>query len=485
MHSLATLGVDPLALKGKQYCSLVIAHMVDEELPSKELDWLSKRFLGSSKVDHIKELAAIYGWANIPSDIMGPYGEEDPDLHRRLKNVLWPKLVQQGLDAVYWHTEEPLTRSLYQMEQRGVGTNTDLASNLYERGRGRMATIQRHLKWNPASTRDIGNYLLNELNLPVLALTPKGKPSFNKIAMEGYDELLQASSDPTAQLIAEYRGWQKATSSLYLPILERVGPDGRIRTSFKEHGTVTSRLSAVDPNLQQIPRSTAKAWNGKAKACFPSGIPGYLHYGWDYSQIELRLGACYSGEPILVNEFRKEKADPFKALTPLIFGAYNEDLRHKTKNCLVYPSLYGAQLKKVTALLGPNVDAPKIYQNYLNSIPKMTALAKDTNNLMARQKYISYWDGRRRHIKNPQDSYKAWNSLLQGGGAQLVKKAINKVHEFADEDCFPVLTVHDEISFCIREEALPDYEPKIIKAMTEWPEYNFPLRFPVEGKEWK
>jgi DNA polymerase-1 len=473
-----------LMLKGPHYDTLVIAHMVDEELPSKELDWLAKRFLKKQKVDHIKELAAIYGWANIPPEVMGPYGEEDPSLHRELKNVLWPKLVAQGLQSVYFDTEEPLTRSLYKMERRGVGTNLPHASSLRERGRGRMDTIQRTLKWNPASTTDIGRYLLEQLGLPVLAVTPKGKPSFNKQAMEEYDEILQQSNDPTARLVSEYRGWQKAVTSLYEPLLERTGPDGRIRTSFKEHGTVTARLSAVEPNMQQIPRSTAKPWNGTAKKCFPSGIPGYEHIGWDYSQLELRLAACYSMEPILIEEFRKENADPFKALTPLIFGDYSEDLRHKTKNCLVYPSLYGARLKKVKALLGPNVDAPKIYQNYLDSIPRVVALSEQVNQLMAQQGYISYWDGRRRHIKWRENQYKAWNSLLQGGGAQLVKKAINRVSEFADDDCFPVLTVHDEISFCIRKEAIPDYEPKIVKAMTEWPEYEFPVKFPVEGKVW-
>lgn len=487
MHSLRTLGVDPLLLRGPHYDTLLIAHLVDEELPSKELDWLSKKFLKDQKLDgtEIKELGKIYGWGNIPPHIMGPYGEHDPDLHRRLKNVLWPKLVDQGLQSVYWDTESRLTTSLYQMEQRGVGVNKTLCSSLQQRGRGRMDTIQRELKFNPASPVDLGHYLLTQLELPVLALTPKGKPSFNKVAMEGYDEILQASNNPTARRIAEYRGWQKATTSLYEPLLERIGPDGRIRTSFKEHGTVTGRLSAAEPNLQQVPRGSNKLWNGKAKACFTSGREDYLLYGWDYSQIELRLAAAYGNERTLLDEFAKPDADPFRVYCSILFGSFTPEGRQNTKT-FFYANLYGAGLEKIRATLGWTIAETKpIFDKFRASIPGITQVSRQVNDLMARQGYVSYWDGRRRHIKWREEQHKAWNSVIQGGAAQLVKKAVIRCSEFADDDCYPVLTVHDEITFCVKKEALPDYEPKIIKAMTEWPEYDFPVPFTVEGKEWK
>lgn len=487
MHSIRTLGVDPLMLRGPHYDTLLIAHLIDEEMYSKELDFLAKKFLKDEKLDgdKIKELGKIYGWHRIPPEVMGPYGEYDPDLHRRLKNVLWPRLVQQGLESVYWDTESRLTASLHQMEQRGVGVNTALSRSLSERGRGRMETIQRHFKFNPASPLDLGHYLLEQLELPVLALTPKGKPSFNKVAMEQYDEILQASNNPAAKLIAEYRGWQKATTSLYEPLLERLGPDGRIRTNFKEHGTRTGRLSATEPNLQQVPRGSNKKWNGQAKACFTSGREGYLLYGYDYSQIELRLAAAYGRERTLLEEFAKADADPFAVYCSLLFGHFSQEGRQNTKT-FFYANLYGAGLAKIAATLGWSEDATRpILDGFRASIPGITEISNQVNNLMARQGYVTYWDGRRRHIKWREDQHKAWNSVIQGGAAQLVKKAINRCEEFADDDCYPVLTVHDEITFCIREEALPDYEPKIIKAMTDWPEYEFPVKFAVEGKEWK
>jgi DNA polymerase I len=483
-HSFTTLGVNPLKFRGPQYDVMITAQLVNEEWPSKELDWLAKILLKDEKVDYMKELGEIYGWGNIPPEVMAPYGGHDARLTLRLKNLLWPKLVSQGLESVYWDTEAPFTTMLYLMEQRGVGINRNLAADLAERGTGRMGTIKRNLRFNPASPVDLNNYLINELGLPVLARTPKGKPSFTKKVMEEYDELLQAQKDPTAQLVAEYRGWQKAVSSLYLPILEKVGPDGRIRTEFKQHGTVTGRLSASNPNLQQVPRGSDKLWNGHAKACFTSGREGYLLYGYDYSQIELRLAAAYGQESLLLAEFDKDKSDPFRVYCEILFNTFTEELRHDTKT-FFYANLYGAGMAKIDATLGWNnlARTEPVYKKFRASIPGITEISKRVNEAMSQQGFVTYWDGRKRHIRNKNEAHKAWNSLIQGGAAQLVKKAMLRCEAFADNDCYPVLTVHDEITFVVREEALPDYEPKIRQAMTDFPDFG--VKFAVEGKEWK
>lgn len=496
-HSIKTLGPDPLQFSGPQYDTLIIAHLVDEELYSKELDFLAKKFLKDQKLDgsEIKKLGEIYGWANIPPKVISPYGGHDAELTRRLKSVLYSRLLDQGLQTVYWDTEQPFLRLLYKMEQRGVYTNLVHARRKAEKGRLRMASIERQLRFSPASPVALSNYLLDELKLPVLAVTPKGKPSFNKVAMEGYDELLQASNNPTARKVAEYRGWQKAVTSLYEPIQLKAGPDGRVRTNFKQHGTVTGRLSSTDPNLQQVPRGSNKPWNGDAKACFTSRSPEFALFGWDYSQIELRLAAAYGREQVLLTEFEREGADPFNVLAPLIFGGHCTPFdRHSDcpecakqghdSKTFTYANLYGAGLPKIAAQLGRTVsETEPLYRNYKSSIAGIIEVSQQVARLVEERGWVQYWDGRRRHMKDRSDSYKAWNSLIQGGGAQLVKKAMLRCDEFADDDCTIVLTVHDEITFDIRREAIPDYEPKIIKAMTDWPDFG--VKLAVEGKEWK
>lgn len=498
-HSLATLGVDPLqAFKGPQYDTLILAQLINEELYSKRLNDLSRIYLGE-----VKEEKDFYNWGkalgfeNLPVELVSAR-TEDATLTRRLRPVLWKKIIDQGLESVYWDTEQPFLKLLYLMEQRGVGYRADFCSEKAELGRNRMSTILRAVGFNPASPNEIGKYLLDELGLPILGHTDSckeckaGKPlhthewkaSFNKKVMEEYDDLLQASNDPTARLVAEYRGWQKAVTSLYEPILERGTPDGIIRTNFKQHGTVTGRLSAEHPNLQQVPRGSSKPWNGRAKYAFHSGREGFVLMGWDYSQLELRIAASYGSETLLLTEFKQPNADPFSVLAPFIFGTLTPETRHDTKT-FVYANLYGAGLRKIAAQLGrPESEVESLYENYKNTIPGIMHVSREVTRLIENRGYVKYWDGRRRHIRDRSEAYKGWNSVCQGGGAQLVKKAMLRCQEFEDpNECQMVLQVHDEITFVIREDLVPKYEPMIVEAMTDWPHMGVNLT--VEGKEWK
>ena len=505
-HSIKTIGIDPLNFKGKQWDNLIVAHLIDEEAYSKELDVLGKKYLGEGKLDGdvIKGMGKSIGFENIPVEMYERYGPQDAVITRRLKPILERELVKQDLQGVYWNTEQPFTQLLYVLEQRGVGVNKDFAARKAELGRGRMATITRELGFNPASPIALGKYLLDELGLPVLAHTDscrackdgyevhthEGKASFNKKVMEDYDDILSESSNISARRVAEFRGWQKATTSLYEPVLHKTGPDGLIRTDFRQSKAVTGRLSAADPNMQQIPRGSNKPWNGDAKQCFWSGRPGFVLRGYDYSQLELRLGAAYGDERVLLDEFAKPDADPFRTLAPLIFGVFTDETRHDTKT-FVYSNLFGAGLRKVAAQLGRPLDeVEELYRNYHDSIPGIMEVSKTVASLAANRGWIRYWDGRRRHFKFRSDSYKAWNSLLQGGGAQLVKRAMLRIREWEDDNCFMVLQVHDEITFAIREDMVHIYEPKIIQAMTEWdnePELpkGLGVKMHVEGKDWK
>lgn len=504
MHSLKTIGVDPLKFEGVQYDTLLIAHLINEEHYSFDLNNLAKIYLQKEKyrTDEIHEIGKIYGWDSIPATVMAPYGAYDATLTLELFTKLWPLLCDQGLDKVYLETEAPFTTVLYKMEQRGVGVNKEFAQEKARIGNLRMGTIKRELGYNPASTKDLAKVLIDDLGLPVFLHTPscseckakrpvashKGKPSFAKAAMREYDEILSALDNPTAKRISEYRGWQKAVTSLYEPLLERSGPDGFIRTNFKQHGTVTGRLSAEEPNLQQVPRNSDFSWNGDAKSAFTPGREGYTLIGWDYSQLELRLAAAYGSESVLLDEFKKPEADPFSVLAPLIFGEATSDeqkKRHRqdTKT-FVYANLYGAGVAKIALQLGRGVDEVHgLYLRYKKTISGIMAVSNQVTRLVEQRKYVKYWDGRRRHIRNRSDAYKAWNSVCQGGGAQLVKRAMLRIAEWENEECFMVLQVHDEITFCIKTDRIEYYRPMIEKAMTDFPELNVTLA--VDSKEWK
>ena len=498
MHACKTIGIDPLKWNGKHYDTMMLAHLLDEEMYSKELDFLGRKFLGEGKKKDTEfhKLGQVFGYNNITPEAAYEYAGTDTRITRGLKRIFWPRIQQEELESVYWETELPFLKLLYQLEQRGVGVDLDFAAEKAKRGRGRMESIARELHINPASTKDLEQYLLNELNLPILEHTPsceeckkrrpvtshEWRPSFNKKVMEEYDSMLEHSNNPAARRVAEFRGWQKATTSLYEPILNKVGPDGLIRTEFKQHGTVTGRLSASNPNLQQVPRGSEKPWNGDAKSAFNSGRSGASLYGWDYSQLELRLAAAYGMESILLTEFERERSDPFAVLAPLIFGVLTPETRHDTKT-FVYANLYGAGLNKIAWQLGRDPEEVRpLFQNYKNSISNIINVSEQVALLIKQRKFVKYWDGRRRHMRNTDKAYKAWNSVVQGGGAQLVKKAMLRLLEVEDANFFMVMQVHDEITCVVETSMIPKYEPYVIEAMTDWPQ--FPVHFHVEGKEW-
>jgi DNA polymerase-1 len=497
MHSFKTIGIDPLTFKGKQWDTLMMAHLVNEEWYSKELDALSKMLLKRDKKDkdELHKWGKILGYANLTPEMFNQYGAEDAELTGALKWELLPRLIKQELLEVY-QVEEDFTRILYKLEQRGVGVHKDFCAQKAEIGEKRLSEIENELGFNVASGPQLGKFMLEELGLPILKHTDscpscragesleshEWTPSFAKKVMEEYDLLLQESNNPTAKLVGEFRGWQKAVSSLYLPMLEKVGPDGRIRTDFRQAGTTSGRISSSNPNLQQLPRGSDKPWNGDAKRAFHAGREGFSILGWDYSQLELRLAADYGEEDGLRREFESTDADPFSYLAPRIFGVLTPETRHDTKT-FVYANLYGAGLRKIASQLGRSLNETEdLYAKYHSSIPGIMAVSKAVAGIVEQRGWVRYWDGRRRHFRNKSDSYKGWNAVCQGGGAQLVKRAMIRCEQFEDEHCEMRLQVHDEITFAIEDGYRDKYEPEIIKAMTDWPQFS--VKMHVEGKEW-
>jgi DNA polymerase I-like protein with 3'-5' exonuclease and polymerase domains len=126
------------------------------------------------------------------------------------------------------------------------------------------------------------------------------------------------------------------------------------------------------------------------------------------------------------------------------------------------------------------------YDTFKETIPGIIGVSQQVSRLIEQRGYVKYWDGRRRHIKDRRASYKGFNAVCQGGSAQLLKRAMLRIRrEVEDENCFMVLTVHDEITFIIRRDLIPVYEPEIIRCMTDWQDiYDFGVHLAVDGKEW-
>ena len=460
------------------YDILTMANIVDENNPiQKSLAQLSIRYLGEQGKLDTPEITREKksGWKNTTPEMMYEYAVADAETTWRI----WDQLINHpewhAIPDEIWEEKQKLIRVLLHMRRRGVRIDKQLASDMVQVGEARIEAIKQELGVNPASHKDMYELLIVQLGLPILKESKKtGKASFDKYAMEDYEVLLEQMDSPVANLIKEFRGWQKAISASYKPYLELVDGDGRIRCNYKTHGTVSGRLSCAEPNLQQVPKQSDKPWNGKVKECF---IPkdGYTLVEFDYSQLELRLGTAYAGEEELKKVFN-EGRDIFDEMSKQL-GMSRQDTK-----TLVYSMQYGAGEKRIMAAFG--VDQPtarELRENYFRTYPRFKNLSDQATAMAERNGKVKIWSGRYRHFPHRNESYKALNSIIQGGAADIVERIMVRAFEEIDNpECQLLLQVHDSLLWEIKTDKLEEYMTEILTLMQDV-QPDFGVRFAVEA----
>jgi DNA polymerase-1 len=463
-----------------------VAHLINENKPyNKGLDSLAQFYLkdpGKVKDPELDKEKKT-GWANTTWQQMWPYAIKDAELTWRLWSVLRVTQQWRELPEEIWPHKQDLIRVLLSMKRHGVRINTKIAQKYVQLGEKRMSQIEKELGINPASPKQMKKLLIDELGLPVMKQSAKtGAPSFDKEAMLAYDSMLELLENPVAKRIKEFRGWQKAVSASYRPYLDLVDMDGRLRCSYRLHGTATGRLSCAEPNLQQIPKTSDKEWNGKVKECFIAE-DGYVLLNADFSQLELRLATAYAGEEELKTVFN-EGRDIFTEMSKQLGMS-----RHDTKT-LVYSMQYGAGEQRLMNAFGVSKEeAKQIRQNYFTTYPNFRRFNERCTAKVEQDGYIKIWTGRKRRFEHRNDGYKAMNSVIQGGAADIVERIMVRCFkELEGPECRMLLQVHDSITFEVKESVVPQYLEKIrtlmedVNAVTG--DVNFNVRFAVEVDYW-
>jgi DNA polymerase-1 len=481
-HDLVALEVLGYKFTGKFYDTMLMVHMIDENLPSKALDYTSRHYLGAEfHKERSAEMQAwidLFGWGQLPAKMTEEYASHDA----YLTLLLWERLFSKFKKDVTeegWEFEQEFIRTIIDIEGRGILVDVDFVEREINRGTHTMNDLVDTLGFVP-SGNDLVSYLLDDLKLPVLKKTAKGNPSFDKEAMEQYEHLLEQRNDASAQYVLVYRGWQKTISASYRGFLNYLSSDGRLRANYKIHGTRTGRLSCEKPNLQQIPRSSSKDWNGGLKRAFIAA-PGFRLIDFDYGQLELRLGAAYAHESKLITVFA-ENRDVFQEMSNET-GMPRQDC--KTLN---YTIQFGGGVNRIATVFGVTAaEAQEILEKYYARYPRIRAAAKKAELIVKQKGKIQVWSGRYRHFTKAEQrtkAYKAFNAMIQGGAADIVKRQIVKVNKALDPEVARiVLTVHDSIVVEIREDKVDELVPQI-KEMLADVKPNFGVKFAVDAKEW-
>jgi DNA polymerase-1 len=466
-----------------------MALLVNENEPqTKSLDQISARYLGNDfqKVqDPFVEKEKKTGNRTITPEQEFEYARVDAELTLMDWEVLKEEPTWKDLPVDIWESKQKLIRVLIAMRRHGVAVNTKVAATEYRKGTEAMAKVLDELGYVNMGPKALEELFLERLGLPVVRRTPKGKPSFDKFAMETYEQMLEKVHSEEATRVKEYRGWMKSTSASYKPYLDLLSSDGRLRPTFNTHRVTTGRLSCSEPNLQQISKDGGKPWNQNVKKCFVAR-PGFKLLSADYSQLELRLATAYADEKLL-KEIFLDGRDLFTEMGQQLHMERGEAKR------LTYTIQYGGGAKRVAQQFGVSIsEAKKIIANFWATYPNFKRLNDFCAGRVIQQGRIRLWSGRYRTFRYSSDSYKAMNSLIQGGAADIVERVMIRAYdELESDDCRMLLQVHDALVFEVREDLEEEYKQLIKELMEDIPgalpeeaKDYFPVRWNVEVEEW-
>lgn len=429
---------------------------------SHSLDALAQRHLNKHTMISFEELCGKgktqIGFAQVPIDLATQYAAEDADATLRITRILDRRLQSEKLVDLYQNIEVPLVEVLSDMERAGVKIDADKLAVMSRTFDSELQKLQQRAEelaghpFNLQSPKQVAAVLFDELGLPVKKRNASG-PSTDAAVLESL-----AEQHELPNILLEYRTITKLKGTYVdvLPLL--VWPTtGRVHTHFQQAVTATGRLSSSDPNLQNIP---IRGELGKSIRRAFVAETGFRLISLDYSQIELRLLAHASKDPVLVDTFQKNE-DVHRRTASEIFSVKPEDVttdQRAAAKTINFGLLYGMGAQKLARTLGIKQTEAKNYLDiYFQRYAGIRAWTQGVVDEALKTKEVRTLWGRRRPLVdidslNPglrtRAERLAVNTPIQGTAADLMKKAMIDAHRLL-RDKYPkarmLLQVHDEI----------------------------------------
>ncbi len=426
---------------------------------------------------------------------------ESADVTGRLASTLRREVEECGLLKVYHDIDLPLVPVLARMEEAGVNIDrkalSAMSSRLEHEVEIKAREIYQHAgcEFNINSPRQLGDVLFNKLNLPKPVKYGKGKTISTAVDVL---EVLAASHE-VPRLVLEYRQLAKLKSTYVdaLPALLK-SSTGRLHTTFSQTGTATGRLSSANPNLQNIPIRTELG--REIRAAF-TAEPGHVILAADYSQIELRLLAHFSKDPLLVEAYRR--GDDIHTLTASqVFGVpplmVTSEHRRQAK-VVNFGIVYGLSPFGLSQNLGIETsEAKRFIDAYFEKYSGVRKFIDKTLDEARREQKVETLFGRVRPIPDINSKNAnlrgfaertAVNTPLQGTAADLIKMAMIRIDGAIIGGGLKsrmTLQVHDELVF-----EVPEEESDVMRTLVrEQMENVHPLTVPLlveigVGRNWR
>ena len=472
-----------ITVQGLAYDTMLESYVLDAAGNRHDMDTLAQKYLGHKTIAFSDVAGKGKGqitFNQVSLEKAAEYSAEDADITLRLHQVLYPQLAKDApLKAVFESLEMPLVPVLAKIEQTGVKVDGKLLGTISAELARRMEEYVQQAyeaagsEFNMGSPKQLQTILYEQLGLPVLGKTPKGDPSTAEDVLEDL-----ASHHPLPRLVLDWRGLSKLRSTYTEALPRQINPlTGRIHTSYHQAVAATGRLSSQDPNLQNIPVRNAEG--RRIRQAFVAE-PGHLLCSIDYSQIELRLMAHFSGDAKLIEAFKSGK-DIHQATAAEVFGLALESVssdQRRAAKAINFGLIYGMSSFGLAKQLAIGRGEAQDYINrFFARYPGVKQFMEDTKANAKSRGYVETLFGRRLYLPNIGSrnqglrSYAertAINAPLQGTAADLIKLAMIDLDAWLLREAPSIkmiLQVHDELVFEGPQDEITQLAPRLAEQM--------------------
>ncbi len=446
------------------------------------------------------------------------YNARDVLVTRQTARLLAPRLLKHSYLRQTWEKLTlPSSIAVRHMEQWGIGCDRDAVVAFSTYCQGKLSEARKKIELhkpglNPNSPKQVASYLFDELGLKSTKETASGGRSTDNEVLESL-----ASKHPVVAALVAVRKYTKLDSNYASGMLAHIREDGRVHPSILVDGTDTGRFSCSDPNLQNIPRSEADDHNpdaAMARSCFVSA-PGWLLLELDYSQIELRVMAILSGDPVMTADFASGVDIHMNNATLSCEAAFKiprstwdkmtkeqrKPYRSKIKSA-TFAKPYGKKPRTLAKEWGvPVADAEAIDRAIWG---RYNVFDRWTKEQIARTRKLGYvetwWDGgpavrRPIHKIGSDDEYErahaenqAVNTPVQGTASHFMSASLPKIVDYVISEAVPakvVLTVHDSVMLEVQEKCLSEVAHECRRIMRSHNSNGVPIDVEAKvGRTW-
>lgn len=456
-HIFAKYGID---IVNWHTDTMLASYVINATATRHNMDDLAKHYLGVTTTtfeDVAGKGAKQVSFDKVAMDKASHYACEDADITFRLFSVFDEYFKHDAnAHALLSHIEIPTAQILAQMEADGILVQTAFLDKLSLRFDNEIATLEQKAfelageTFNLASPKQLGEILFEKLGIAGGKKTKTGQYSTSEAVLSKIDH-------PLVDVLLEHRSLSKLKSTYTDALARAADPQGRVHTSYHQALTSTGRLSSSDPNLQNIPIRTDTGRLIREAFIAPTGRKILAA---DYSQIELRLMAHFSGDQTLINAFN-QGLDIHTATAAEIMGKDLSDVtpnERRAAKAVNFGLLYGMSAFGLAKQLGVDRKVAQDYiKRYFARYPAIGDYMQNTKDAARQNGYVQTILGRKLHAPDINSSNRmikeaaeraAINAPLQGSAADIIKLAMIAVDKALPKDHAKLLLqVHDELVF--------------------------------------